>query len=149
MTERHKALSSLAVVLIVVGVVPLALDRDSFPLSTYPMFSSRRTTAEPVDTAVGITADGSVARLSPTMIAGTDEIIIATVTVGKALADGTAAELCSDIAGRISGSNLTSGEGRIVAVEVVTERFDAVQWYDGDRTPLQRTVHARCETGTT
>jgi len=27
---------------------------------------------------------------------------------------------------------------------VVTERFDAVQWYRGDREPLDRTVHSEC-----
>ena len=52
---------TLLLVVVVVGIVPLVLDRDSFPLSTYPMFSSRRTTTESVDTAVMV-VDGVVER---------------------------------------------------------------------------------------
>lgn len=141
MTQGRKAVASLVAVVALVGIVPLALDRDSFPLSTYPMFSSRRSSAESVHTAVTVTADGTATRLSPTLIAGTDEVIIATVTVANAIRSGTTEQLCGEIARRVAG---TAAASEAVAVEVVTERFDAVRWYDGDRTPLERRVHARC-----
>lgn len=141
MTERRKAVAALVAVVVLLGVVPLALDRDSFPLSTYPMFSSPRSSAESVDTAVAVAADGSATRLSPTVIAGTDEVIIATVTVSNAIRARTTDQLCTEIAQRVAG--LPAGRAA-VAVEVVTERFDAVRWYEGDRTPLERRVHARC-----
>ena len=137
---RLVAYAAIVAVLLVVGVVPLVLDRDSFPLSTYPMFSSRRSTAESVDTAVAVDAAGALQRLGPERIAGTDEIILATATVGGAIAAGTTDALCREIAGRVA----SVGPPSAVAVEVVTERFDALDWYDGDREPLQRDVHATC-----
>ena len=33
---------------------------------------------------------------------------------------------------------------RLVRLEVVTVRYDAIVWFDGDRQPLERTVHAAC-----
>jgi hypothetical protein len=137
MGERTMAWACVAAVVVVVGLVPLALDRDSYPLSTYPMFSNRRSTAESVDTAVLI-RDGKLRRLSPSLIADTDEVILAAATVKRAIAAGTAATLCTEIAERVGGR----GE-----IEVVTERFDSVRWYEGDKEPLSRTVHARCPSG--
>ncbi len=144
MTQRHKAVAALVAVVALVGVVPLALDRDSFPLSTYPMFSSRRSSTESVDTAVTVADDGTTVRLSPTVIAGTDEVILATATVTDAIRSGTADLLCTDIARRVVERQAAPTD-QVVAVEVVTERFDAVRWYDGDRSPLERRVHARCD----
>ena len=125
---------------VVTGLVPVALDRDSFPLSTFPMFSSRRTSTERVDTAVAVLADGSVRRLSPERIGGTDEVILAGATVSRAVASGGAAGLCAEIAARVAAG----GPSGAVRVEVVSETFDAVAWYDGRRDPLARTVHADC-----
>ncbi|MFZ9157814.1 MAG: hypothetical protein ACO230_06935 [Ilumatobacteraceae bacterium] len=133
-----RARLSLIAVVAVVGVVPLALDRDSFPLSTYPMFSSRRSTTETVDTAVA-SIDGTFERLTPLQIAGTDEVIIAARTVSIAIESGTADELCREILDRVDDAD---------RVEVITERFDALRWYEGDREPLQRTVHASCGSDT-
>lgn len=138
--RRPVAYASIVAVLLVVGVVPLALDRDSFPLSTYPMFSTRRSTAETVDTAVAVDADGTTRRLGPQRIGGTDEIILATATVSGAIGNGTVDRLCTEIAGRVAGD----GPATAVEVEVVTERFDAILWYRGDHTPIDRTVHATC-----
>jgi hypothetical protein len=127
----------VAVVVVVLGVVPLALNRDSYPLSTYPMFSSNRTTREPVDTAVLITADGTESTLNPEAIAGTDEPIIATVVVGNAIANGTADTLCSDIARRLDA-------GATGRVEIITVVYDALDWFAGRRDPVERHVHATC-----
>lgn len=121
-------------VVVVIGVVPLALDRDSYPLSTYPMFSSRRTSSERVDTAVRV-VDGVTRRLTPIDIAGTDEVIIAAVVVSNSIRRGEADRLCAEISGRFDGV------GRI---EIVTERYDALRWYEGDRVPISREVHAVC-----
>ena len=102
------------------------------------MFSSRRTTTESVDTAVFVDDNWIVQRLSPSVIAGTDEVILAAQTVSQAIGTGTATELCAEIVARykpeIAGT-----------VEVITEIFDAVNWYHGDKSPLQRTIYASCE----
>lgn len=120
----------------IVGVVPFVLQRDSFPLSDYPMFSRPRSTTESVDTAVLVEIGGTVRRLSPTQISGNDEVIIAAVNVTDAIRNGNANELCDEIASRLDDGG---------TVEVVTEVFDALEWYEGRRTPLARTVHATCE----
>jgi hypothetical protein len=138
--RRPLAYAVIAAVLGVVGIVPLVLDRDSFPISTYPMFSTRRSTAETVDTAVAVDADGTVRRLGPQRIGGTDEIILATATVSGAINAGTVDQLCLEIAGRVAGN----GPDTAVSVEVVTERLDALRWYRGDHTPIDRVVHAMC-----
>jgi hypothetical protein len=127
----------------ITGVVPLVQGHDSFPLSTFPMFSTRRTTTEQVDTAVGLRADGSVERLSPERIGGTDEVILAAATVTNAIVTADTPQLCREIAGRVAGG----GPRDVTQVQVVTEVFDAVRWYHGDRTPLARTVHATCAVG--
>ena len=127
-------------VVIVVGLVPVILNRDSYPLSTYPMFSSNRTTREPIDTAVLVSDDGEQSMLSPRIIAGTDEPIIATVTVSNAIANGTVDQLCADIALRL-------GPGAIGSIEIITVVYDALDWFDGRRDPIERSVHASCPAG--
>jgi hypothetical protein len=127
------------VCLVVVGAVPVVLDRDSFPLSTFPMFASRRTSSETVDTAVAVSGD-RVWRLDPERIAATDEVILAAATVSNAIYSGHGARLCEEIARRVA----SAGPREATGVEVVTERYDAVKWFAGERTPLERVVHARC-----
>ena len=134
MGQRTRAWLVVAAVVGILGVVPVVLDRDSYPISTYPMFSYRRTTTETVDTAI-LVDEGQVRRLSPSTIAATDEVILAAATVSNAIAGGTADVLCAEIAARVD----PPGE-----IQVVTEQFDSVLWYEGDKTPLMRVVHASC-----
>jgi hypothetical protein len=139
--QRLLAWGAAGVVVVGLGVVPLGLERDSFPHSTYPMFSSRRGAATAVDTAVATGAGDRVWRLDPERVAATDEVILAAATVSRHVNGGTADVLCGEIAERVAAS----GPSEATAVEVVTERFDAVAWFRGERTPLDRVVHARCE----
>jgi hypothetical protein len=118
---------------------PGVSDRDSFPLSNYPMFSYDRGRVTALDTAVGVTADGTQERLSPEVIAGGYEVVHASQTVSKAIRAGDAAGLCGEVAARAAGDGL-------VRIEVVTETYDTIRWFDGDETPLRRVVHASCET---
>jgi hypothetical protein len=142
-SARVCAWGAVVGIVAIVGVVPLALDRDSFPLSTYPMFSSRRTSTETVDTAIVVDATDQISRIDPRDIAGTDEVILAAVTVSDALRDGSAGLLCDDIVTRL-GTRLPEG----AQVRIVTERYDAIEWYSGDRSPLSTVVHAECGGGT-
>lgn len=123
----------------VIGVVPLLLDRDSYPLSNYPMFSSRRTAIEPVHTAVLVDSGGEVTRLSPTQISGNDEVIITAQLVHESIGRDGGQQLCDDISRRI-GEPTT----RDATIEIVTERYDAIDWYEGRRSPISRVVHASC-----
>jgi len=137
--QRTRARVVALACVVVVGGVPVALNRDSFPLSTFPMFASQRTSSETVDTAVAVNGT-QVWRLDPERIAGTDEVIQAAATVSDAIGAGTADRLCAEIAQRVS----SSGPREANAVEVVTERYDSVKWFAGDRTVLGRVVHAHC-----
>jgi hypothetical protein len=134
----------------VISVVVLALvfspvlrpgQPDSYPLSTYPMFSNDLGRDSALSTAVGITADGQVRRLSPELISGGYEPVRAYVTVEASIAQGDTADLCREIAER----TVKSRADDVIAIEVVTEVHDVVAWFEGEKDPLQRIVHARCD----
>jgi hypothetical protein len=129
-------------VVVVVGLFPIVADRDSFPLSTLPMFSADLAAVQPIDTVVGVRADGTEVALGPDRIAGTDVVNQAAAVVSSAIAHGSAGVLCAQVAERVAGDEL-AGAGA-VALEVVTEHYDAVRWFDGDHRPVGRDVHARC-----
>ena len=123
----------------VVGVVPFVLDRDSFPLSTFPMFAADIDRTQSVDTAVAVDADGGVDPPHP----GRDRGHHRRQPGGQRGHDGHRRRP----GGRpvhhhrrprsAAGGGDRRGAGP-VAVEVVTERYDAVRWFDGDRTPVER-----------
>ena len=141
--------TALLVALVVCWPVLAHPDRDGFPLSTYPMFSSRRTTTEPLSTVVGIDAGGAQHWLDPWLLNGTREVVQAAVVVSDEIRAGQADRLCAEVAARVDGRQTddTAGDAagdRLVGLEVVTVRYDAVGWFDGRRQPLGRTVHATC-----
>lgn len=111
---------------------------DTYPLSTYPMFASDRGALHDIATVVEVKADGSTVRLSPELIAGTDEVILAAVTVTRAVAGGQAEELCAEVASRL-------GEGRRARVQ--TERHDVVELVAEGAPPRSIDVHAECARG--
>ena len=128
-------LFSVAMVLVTIWPATTSPPRDSFPLSNYPMFASDRPTTARFDTVVVVGADGSLQRLSPHTIGGTDQVIQAAATVRQAIRAGEADELCAEVAGRVTAAR---------RVEVVTETYDTVAWFDGDEIPIARDVHAAC-----
>ena len=115
---------------------------DSFPLSTYPMFSFNRPRISASYSIVGLTDDAAVVRLSPRLVNGTVEVILAAAAVEEAIrAGGDAAnELCGLAAARVADTDLPA-----VRLEVVTETYDTVAWFSGEEEPLVREVHASCE----
>ncbi|MEO8693840.1 MAG: hypothetical protein ABI658_10000 [Acidimicrobiales bacterium] len=131
---------SLAALALVFSPVLRPSQRDSFPLSTYPMFSYDRGRQSALPTAVGVTVDGEIQRLSPELISGGYEPVRAFATVEASIAKGDTADLCREIAER----TVKSRSGDFVAIEVVTEVHDVVGWFQGDKEPSQRVVHARC-----
>jgi hypothetical protein len=121
-------------------VLPLAIGAryDSFPLSTFPMFASSRPDVATVSTVVAVDEDGTHT-LSSHVIGGTDEPMLAAETVVRAVRRGAADALCAEVAAR--AGRVASG----ATLEVVTEEYDTIAWFDGRRAPLSRAVHARCE----
>jgi hypothetical protein len=127
------------VVVACVGAViaPVVRNRDSFPLSTYPMYAGRGTRIETLATAVGIDASGAERRLSLASVAATDDPLIAESLVSAAIGAGRADALCTQIAARVRGP--------LVRVEVVEERHDLVARAKHEASLLERHVHAACE----
>jgi hypothetical protein len=130
---------SVAVLTLVFSPVLRPSQRDSYPLSTYPMFSYNRGRESALPTAVGVTLDGQIRRLSPELISGGYEPVRAFATVEASIDNGDTADLCQEIAERTVKSR-----DDLVAIEVVTEVHDVVAWFEGQKEPSQRIVHARC-----
>jgi hypothetical protein len=114
---------------------------DSFPLSTYPMFARPR--RMPVlYFSEGIDARGARRRLPPELLAN-EEVMQATARVRSAVAAGPEASgaLCREIAGRALEHPDYSG---LVAITLVSARFDPVAYFTRSTEPHEHTVHQRC-----
>ncbi len=130
---------------LVVGALvgPVILDRDSFPLSTYPMYSRTRGDAVTFATAQAVDAEGSASALSLGVIGDSDDPLIVAGELRSALRDNRADARCIEIADRAQRWDGLPDDA--VAIEVVTERHDVVARASGVASLLDRTVHARCE----
>jgi hypothetical protein len=139
MRRGWQTVVAAAVVLVVVAPALRPDGPDGYPLSTYPMFATDRGRQVSVATAVGIDADGTVVRLDPETIADSDEVMLAAATVSRAVTGGDGARLCAEIAERLAGHESVTG------VELRTETYDGVRYFDGARDPTAVTVNADCE----
>jgi hypothetical protein len=147
----------LAVLAVVAAVAsPAVRGRDSFPLSTYPVYANARDRFQMLYTAVGVRPDGTWSRLSLPLIADTDDPLIAEDRVADAVNSGRAEALCTAIAARLrqtgravdpADTHADTGVDNeaVVAVEVVAERVDLVAVATAQAAPMERTVHARCQ----
>jgi hypothetical protein len=140
---RGRAIAAITAVVVLVVLSPAlrSSPRDGFPLSNYPMFATDVGRTAVVDTARGLRADGSTVTLSPRLVTGTDEVILAASTVTNAVAGGAdrTARLCAEIAGRLGGSRPD-----VLQVRIATETLDAIDWFDGVTTPEAVEVRATC-----
>jgi hypothetical protein len=135
-------------IVITAGVVgallaPVALDRDGFPLSTYPMYSRARGDAVTFATVQAVDADGTTSSLSLGIVGDSDDPLIVAGELRAAISDGRADQRCEDIAARVAGWGGLPPGGDI-RIEVVTERHDVVAHVEGEPSLLERTVHASC-----
>ena len=134
---------AVALVLTAAILWPLVPDEDSFPLSNYPMFSTPKTTRAKIYHVVGFTPDGRGMPLSPSMV-DTDEIMQAYQTVKLAIRGGRAQALCEDSAKRVETSDDFADVTRL---EVRIDVFDAVRYWEGDRSTERTRIIAKCEVG--
>ena len=136
-------LGPLAVALTALGALlyPLSwgpLD-DSFPLSSYPMFSHGRPSPMlTISHAVGIREDGSREALEPLISAGNREVLQSMVTIQFGIRSGADA-FCAEVAERARDEGFAE-------VEISTESWDAVEYFDSSPEEARRSheVHARC-----
>jgi hypothetical protein len=116
---------------------------DSFPLSTYPMFSQgRRDAIVTVERAVGLSPRG--ARALPPRLVGSEEVLQAKMTISQTVARGkqAASALCREIAARVARNKAFDD---VVGVEIRTDVFDALAPSAGRGEPITSTVHATCK----
>ena len=146
LSRLHPHRWALATALVLVAMLlPVALDRDDFPLSTYPMYAEARPSTVVLPTAVGVDAAGGRHRLSLDVIAGVDDPLIAAAELRGAIAADRADDACAVIAGRLAARGGETGEaGSVTAVEVATERHDTVARVRDEPSQVAREVHARC-----
>lgn len=132
-----KARWGITAALAIAIVSPVFRDRtwDSFPISSFPMFSRGDLgTRVSLGHVILVNPDGT-RRPAPPSVVGTPEPMMAVKVVENALARDEAEGLCERIAGRVE---------RGVEVEIVVSVFDTTKYFP-DRVPLERTVRARCK----
>ncbi len=118
-------------------VAPVVLDRDSHPLSTYPMYSSARGREVTLPGALALTDRGDEQRLSLGEVGASSDPLIVAGELRSAIRAGRADERCQEIAGRVRDPG-------VVTVAVVIERHDVVAQVQGEPSLIERTVHATC-----
>jgi hypothetical protein len=120
--------AAVSLALIAATLWPLARDPrdDGFPLSTYPMFASRRPTRQTYRYALGETARGERRTLTPGLV-GTGEVLQAMRVIDRALAAGRgeATKLCAAIAARVAADDT---RGDITSIRLVSGTHDAVEY---------------------
>jgi hypothetical protein len=124
-------------------VAPVVFDRDSFPLSTYPMYSRARSDEVTFATAQAVDATGTVSTLTLAVIGDSDDPLIVAGELRESIRGDRADERCEEIARRAAVWSDLPPES--VTIEVVTERHDVVVQVEGGDSLIDRTVHASCE----
>ena len=117
---------------------------DSFPLSTYPMFSGAKSTpSTTLRYAIAVDDSGQRRHVPPRLVANS-EVLQARAVISRAISDGNARalELCNAIAQRVAAAG---GEWRaMTAVRLVTGTFDAVEYLTGrDKVGVEK-IHVSC-----
>ena len=141
--RRAAALGVTALVaLIVLWPVLAHPDTDGFPLSTYPMFSTRRPSAAAFATVVGVDGAGRSHWLTPTLVNGTREVVQAAAVVQRQVADGRADQLCAEVAERVARAGVVATE----QIQVVTVRYDTVGYFSAAGPATTATTATRTAT---
>lgn len=132
--------------LVLVGAVLWPMFRsppkDSFPLSTFPMFSHHRPAQMDIDHVVAVNTKRQPRVVPPGMVAGS-EVLQTKVAIAHAVRRGRGAslKLCRDVAARLATSD---DYADVVFVEVRRDRYDVLGYFSGEPKPLSSRVFARC-----
>ena len=144
MSRPRAYVFGLAVIAAVAYPVTFPPGYDSYPLSSYPMFSYRRDRPT-VYFARAIAGDGEARRVPPELV-GTSEVMQAAVTVRRAIQGGKKRmrALCRAIATRSAADAQLRGAVRI---ELVSAEYEPVAYFVRGPEPLRLRRHHRCSTG--
>lgn len=136
-------------------------EEDSFPLSTYPMFSDDRKDRTRIPHVAGFTADGDriVPHYSHFGAGGLNQV---RKQITRMVRQGRAVEVAQRYADALSEQQRRSAgqgtspaarrrrkEAGIVRVEIVRSRYFFDTYFAGNTTPQMETVHARADVGGT
>ena len=118
---------------------------DSFPFSTFPMFSRARKRTEAVTSALAVSADGTETVVPAAYIANS-EPMQAVATLQRTVSAGrkSAGVLCSGIAERLAHSDDPRLAGA-KQVLITTRDVDAIAYLAGHTESSGGKVHARCD----
>lgn len=132
MDRARVAAGCISLALIAATLSPLLRDPydDGFPLSTYPMFATKRLTTLSMHYALGEGAAGERIILEPALV-GTGEVLQAMRVFERAVAGGRPGmtRLCDAIAARIAAD---ADYQHVTAVRVVTGTHDSVEYLARD-----------------
>lgn len=145
MTRREQLFACLVTLgLLALSLFPLTYPdgRDSFPFSSYPMFSRSRRHAETVQ-ALALD-DGRRTRVLEPRMVGSEEAMQAASTLRRAAARGGrhAKVLCRHIARRVARDPAFD---RVESVEIARVDYDPVRYLTTGPTPDRRRRIARCK----
>jgi hypothetical protein len=124
-------------VIVAVLVSPTLRDRDSFPLSTYPMYANVRSEAEDFIVVTALDQAGNQRALSMQIVAQTDDPLIARGVLDNAVRADALADLCQQIAARSAPWTRT--------VIITRERHRLVDVANGDPSLVQGATLERCD----
>jgi hypothetical protein len=139
----RNALVGAFVTVVVVSPVVRREPRDGFPLSTYPMFSEHRDRELTLVHAVAALEGGAAVPLPPRLL-GTEEVLQARSLLRRSVERGEAADLCARVAARLRAEGPRGPWAAARAVEVRTDAYDVLSYYDTRTTARPGVLHARC-----
>ena len=144
-TEKRLAcFSSIVIVLLV--LLPLAQNirsepRDCFPLSYYPMFSSRRDDDVTLRYVIGMTAQGK-RKIVPYWVVGRGGMNQTRKQIRNAVKRGEAYELCESVARNVARRKSCRYRS-LTHVAVVTAKFRLSEYIRGNTTPDSLRIEAK------
>ncbi len=123
---------------------PAIRNEDGFPLSNYPMFSNNRPRRVTVFHVVGFDSQDRGMPLPPRFL-GTDEIMQAFQTARLATQAGPARAhaFCEQVGTHVR-TRAEKPWVHLQRLELRSDTFDAVDYWQGNRTLLASHVFARC-----
>ena len=144
MARIHAYMLSAAVIAATAYPAFLDPNDDSFPLSTYPMFSRPKPEVVSVTAAVALGEDGFERAVPPEYVANS-EAMQALQTIRKSVRAGRKSQrqLCEAIAGRIVDAN-DSDFSAATHIALVTSKVNSIRYLGGDTPPVSRRTHLRC-----
>lgn len=141
-SERAKGYAVTIVLCLATALPLLGLrEKDSFPISTYPMFATPRGEAK-LYRLVAVLGEGTVRPIPPELVAGA-ELLEAKSRITRAARAGAKARraLCE----RVAAALVTSPDfASASAVELEEARYDALAYFEGIRAPKARKTLTRC-----